>query len=181
MTPRGVASVATSSRPQEIAPMHENVGLRTLQIAGVEPARTTTLPGSSEICGRKLLFEVCGSKSLPSRVWSLRPFTCSTSASSVADGPVRAAHPSQRAVLPAASRAAGRMPHVAQRAPAGWSARMLRQPPSLIPSPPASPVTSLTKAEQYSIQSSCLHLTVYTLDRGWVGIRDQVEYRADFI
>ena len=44
--------------------MHENVGLRTLQIAGVEPARTTTLPGSSEICGCKLLFEVTAEQSV---------------------------------------------------------------------------------------------------------------------
>ena len=57
-------------RPEEISPMHETVGFRTLQIAGVEPAISAhdedynTLAGKQRDLWLDLLFEVSGEQSM---------------------------------------------------------------------------------------------------------------------
>ena len=57
-------------RPEEISPMHETVGFRTLQIAGVEPAISAHDEDYNNLAGKQrdlwldLLFEVSGEQSM---------------------------------------------------------------------------------------------------------------------
>jgi len=68
--PRGGGFRGYFVRPEEIAPMHESVGFRTLQIAGVEPLIAAhdedynTLAGKQRELWLELLFEVSGEPSM---------------------------------------------------------------------------------------------------------------------